>query len=108
MFAGKKSAQIREILISESAWEEMTCLFAPSLTISLSSKQYSRRFLSQRSCLLILFFVLRFAILYFSFSWLLGYQQFFLVAVPNHIIQIAYLAVNRILCSKQNGIKELM
>ncbi|MDM8589977.1 hypothetical protein QU967_24050, partial [Escherichia coli] len=24
-------AQIREILISESAWEEMTCLFAPSL-----------------------------------------------------------------------------
>ncbi|MGQ5735419.1 hypothetical protein ACUNI2_27075, partial [Serratia sp. IR-2025] len=28
----KKSAQIREILISESAWEEMTCLFAPSLT----------------------------------------------------------------------------
>ncbi|WP_206435422.1 hypothetical protein, partial [Klebsiella quasipneumoniae] len=25
-------AQIREILISESAWEEMTCLFAPSLT----------------------------------------------------------------------------
>ncbi|MBQ5042649.1 dibenzothiophene desulfurase, partial [Klebsiella pneumoniae] len=23
--------QIREILISESAWEEMTCLFAPSL-----------------------------------------------------------------------------
>ena len=34
MFAGKKSAQIREILISESAWEEMTCLFAPSLTKS--------------------------------------------------------------------------
>ncbi len=33
MFAGKKSAQIREILISESAWEEMTCLFAPSLEI---------------------------------------------------------------------------
>ncbi|HAZ0557035.1 TPA: DUF2188 domain-containing protein [Enterobacter hormaechei] len=33
MFAGKKSAQIREILISESAWEEMTCLFAPSLVI---------------------------------------------------------------------------
>ncbi|QLO78096.1 hypothetical protein HV306_13805 [Klebsiella grimontii] len=36
MFAGKKSAQIREILISESAWEEMTCLFAPSLA------QYTR------------------------------------------------------------------
>lgn len=34
MFAGKKSAQIREILISESAWEEMTCLFAPSLGIT--------------------------------------------------------------------------
>ncbi|MEH9090012.1 hypothetical protein RAF81_14385, partial [Klebsiella quasipneumoniae subsp. similipneumoniae] len=33
VFAGKKSAQIREILISESAWEEMTCLFAPSLMI---------------------------------------------------------------------------
>ncbi|WP_368843375.1 YjeJ family protein, partial [Klebsiella quasipneumoniae] len=31
--AGKKSAQIREILISESAWEEMTCLFAPSLNL---------------------------------------------------------------------------
>ena len=34
MFAGKKSAQIREILISESAWEEMTCLFAPSLILT--------------------------------------------------------------------------
>ncbi|QAA03657.1 hypothetical protein EO769_18830 [Escherichia coli] len=34
MFAGKKSAQIREILISESAWEEMTCLFAPSFTLN--------------------------------------------------------------------------
>ncbi|MFB4026999.1 hypothetical protein ACEW6Z_26300, partial [Klebsiella pneumoniae] len=33
LFAGKKSAQIREILISESAWEEMTCLFAPSLGV---------------------------------------------------------------------------
>ncbi|MCP5898777.1 LuxR C-terminal-related transcriptional regulator, partial [Klebsiella pneumoniae] len=31
-----KSAQIREILISESAWEEMTCLFAPSLTLTKS------------------------------------------------------------------------
>nr|MBD0808478.1 type II toxin-antitoxin system RelE/ParE family toxin [Citrobacter sp. C13] len=29
------SAQIREILISESAWEEMTCLFAPSLARKL-------------------------------------------------------------------------
>ena len=38
MFAGKKSAQIREILISESAWEEMTCLFAPSL-VGQSTKQ---------------------------------------------------------------------
>ncbi|HDE1888380.1 TPA: helix-turn-helix domain-containing protein [Klebsiella pneumoniae] len=35
MFAGKKSAQIREILISESAWEEMTCLFAPSIAEAL-------------------------------------------------------------------------
>ncbi|AUX97741.1 hypothetical protein C3F37_12755 [Salmonella enterica subsp. enterica serovar Senftenberg] len=35
MFAGKKSAQIREILISESTWEEMTCLFAPSLIHTL-------------------------------------------------------------------------
>ena len=35
MFAGKKSAQIREILISESAWEEMTCLFAPSLALGV-------------------------------------------------------------------------
>ncbi|MBL2570337.1 hypothetical protein ELJ43_10820, partial [Klebsiella pneumoniae] len=31
------SAQIREILISESAWEEMTCLFAPSLSRNGSS-----------------------------------------------------------------------
>ncbi|HBZ3691366.1 TPA: DUF1471 domain-containing protein, partial [Klebsiella pneumoniae] len=37
MFAGKKSAQIREILINESAWEDMTCLFAPSLKASLAS-----------------------------------------------------------------------
>ncbi len=37
MFAGKKSAQIREILISESAWEEMTCLFAPSLSAALET-----------------------------------------------------------------------
>lgn len=36
MFAGKKSAQIREILISESAWEEMTCLFAPSLVFAIT------------------------------------------------------------------------
>ncbi|MCH7016204.1 hypothetical protein EFK09_04305 [Escherichia coli] len=36
MFAGKKSAQIREILINESAWEEMTCLFAPSLNLLLA------------------------------------------------------------------------
>ena len=39
MFAGKKSAQIREILISESAWEEMTCLFAPSLVITTASPE---------------------------------------------------------------------
>ncbi|MDN6995731.1 hypothetical protein EXW85_23925 [Klebsiella pneumoniae] len=44
MFAGKKSAQIREILISESAWEEMTCLFAPSLGLydmGLSGAEWS-------------------------------------------------------------------
>ncbi|CAD5753418.1 protein [Escherichia coli] len=39
MFAGKKSAQIREILISESAWEEMTCLFAPSLTLTENTRK---------------------------------------------------------------------
>ena len=44
MFAGKKSAQIREILISESAWEEMTCLFAPSL----ATKQPRRKITRQR------------------------------------------------------------
>ncbi|MDZ1993550.1 hypothetical protein M2611_27065, partial [Klebsiella pneumoniae] len=33
VFAGKKSAQIREILINESAWEEMTCLFALSQVV---------------------------------------------------------------------------
>ncbi|VAC38990.1 DNA-binding transcriptional regulator EnvR [Enterobacter hormaechei] len=42
MFAGKKSAQIREILISESAWEEMTCLFAPSLMDSNSFNLYKQ------------------------------------------------------------------
>ena len=31
MFAGEKAAQIREVLISESAWEELTRLFAPSI-----------------------------------------------------------------------------
>ncbi len=36
VFAGKKSAQIREILINESAWEEMTCLFALSLDACVS------------------------------------------------------------------------
>ncbi len=43
MFAGKKSAQIREILISESAWEEMTCLFAPSLESGVLSIKYSKQ-----------------------------------------------------------------
>ncbi|WP_205691628.1 flotillin domain-containing protein [Escherichia coli] len=43
MFAGKKSAQIREILISESAWEEMTCLFAPSLAEQALSAALSYR-----------------------------------------------------------------
>ncbi|MCJ4720319.1 hypothetical protein LNV37_07630, partial [Klebsiella pneumoniae] len=47
------SAQIREILISESAWEEMTCLFAPSLN-RLHSRQHnsSRRtnLLNNRRC----------------------------------------------------------
>ncbi|MDS7153717.1 hypothetical protein NXF98_22870, partial [Klebsiella pneumoniae] len=36
-----KSAQIREILISESAWEEMTCLFAPSLAEGVIKDLYS-------------------------------------------------------------------
>ncbi|MFV8998346.1 hypothetical protein ABQ337_21745, partial [Enterobacter hormaechei] len=48
VFAGKKSAQIREILISESAWEEMTCLFAPSLRFPdrLKNAGYDRKTLS--------------------------------------------------------------
>ncbi|CAH5327935.1 hypothetical protein AI2893V1_2737, partial [Klebsiella pneumoniae] len=40
VFAGKKSAQIREILISESAWEEMTCLFAPSLKLEAATSHF--------------------------------------------------------------------
>ncbi|MDZ0630990.1 LuxR C-terminal-related transcriptional regulator, partial [Klebsiella pneumoniae] len=40
VFAGKKSAQIREILISESAWEEMTCLFAPSIDVTQRLQKY--------------------------------------------------------------------
>ncbi len=43
MFAGKKSAQIREILISESAWEEMTCLFAPSIEVKKTRKSLGAR-----------------------------------------------------------------
>ncbi|MFZ8670394.1 hypothetical protein ACO1Y8_25465, partial [Klebsiella quasipneumoniae subsp. similipneumoniae] len=43
LFAGKKSAQIREILISESAWEEMTCLFAPSLMRRSVSAQIGKK-----------------------------------------------------------------
>ncbi|MEG7370940.1 hypothetical protein V6E14_24300, partial [Serratia marcescens] len=43
-FAGKKSAQIREILISESAWEEMTCLFALSLGLTSCSIQPGKNF----------------------------------------------------------------
>lgn len=43
MFAGKKSAQIREILISESAWEEMTCLFAPSLDANSLRRQIGKQ-----------------------------------------------------------------
>ena len=46
MFAGKKSAQIREILISESAWEEMTCLFAPSLA---KAKKRAQKILEKKS-----------------------------------------------------------
>ncbi|QJQ14553.1 hypothetical protein D6T76_03100 [Enterobacter hormaechei] len=48
MFAGKKSAQIREILISESAWEEMTCLFAPSLD-KPDPNQFQQCFLSEHA-----------------------------------------------------------
>ncbi|XNM89561.1 fimbria/pilus outer membrane usher protein [Escherichia coli] len=33
----KKHPRSREILISESAWEEMTCLFAPSLGLGLNT-----------------------------------------------------------------------
>ncbi|THH83159.1 DUF1471 domain-containing protein, partial [Klebsiella pneumoniae subsp. pneumoniae] len=38
------SAQIREILISESAWEEMTCLFAPSLGCKIENSYYRELF----------------------------------------------------------------
>ncbi|MGU4372312.1 hypothetical protein ACVUSL_22840, partial [Escherichia coli] len=46
VFAGKKSAQIREILINESAWEEMTCLFAPSLAVTIYIGNYFLRVIS--------------------------------------------------------------
>ncbi|ROH13744.1 hypothetical protein BL167_00024615, partial [Klebsiella pneumoniae] len=62
-----KSAQIREILISESAWEEMTCLFAPSLTLL--------KFLNK-------FFVLR------PYLSLLLYQKYCTVV---HTIYLNYL-----------------
>jgi hypothetical protein len=37
----EKSAQIREILISESAWEEMTCLFAPSYQLLMETIRWT-------------------------------------------------------------------
>ena len=49
MFAGKKSAQIREILISESAWEEMTCLFAPSLDKKSNTRSILNFFLKKET-----------------------------------------------------------
>ena len=49
MFAGKKLAQIREILISESTWEEMTCLFAPSLPQTRRGAKEEWRFRSERA-----------------------------------------------------------
>ncbi|MGT7125409.1 hypothetical protein ACRWXJ_24025, partial [Escherichia coli] len=53
VFAGKKSAQIREILINESAWEEMTCLFAPSLAVSLEIGAAVKDFSVSRKLLLL-------------------------------------------------------
>ncbi|MEI4735113.1 hypothetical protein VZN88_23955, partial [Klebsiella pneumoniae] len=48
-----KSAQIREILINESAWEEMTCLFALSLDftyiVTIESYRISDRSFSMSS-----------------------------------------------------------
>lgn len=38
MFTGEQSARIREILISEPAWEEMTCLFALSLDVFIAKQ----------------------------------------------------------------------
>ncbi len=52
MFAGKKSAQIREILISESAWEEMTCLFAPSLAKIKNQRLLNNQMTALRDTLL--------------------------------------------------------
>ncbi|MCL3731353.1 hypothetical protein L6P52_20775, partial [Klebsiella pneumoniae] len=49
VFAGKKSAQIREILINESAWEEMTCLFALSL---IKTPETSSRLMGEMLCCL--------------------------------------------------------
>ncbi|MDZ5678077.1 hypothetical protein UJY56_27220, partial [Klebsiella pneumoniae] len=37
------SAQIREILINESAWEEMTCLFALSLSMVVGLSKFNRQ-----------------------------------------------------------------
>ncbi|MDU3994770.1 MAG: hypothetical protein E7H29_16510, partial [Enterobacter sp.] len=54
VFAGKKSAQIREILISESAWEEMTCLFAPSLVFGAD---LSTEYLNERLTAWVLFLI---------------------------------------------------
>ncbi|NJD70550.1 hypothetical protein EXY15_03400 [Klebsiella pneumoniae] len=60
MFAGKKSAQIREILISESAWEEMTCLFAPSLGQVWANAYDTTQDRQTRSLLTVFFYAIRF------------------------------------------------
>ncbi len=50
MFAGQKSAQIREILINESAWEDMTCLFAPSLAQQPATPEQLTEILQETPC----------------------------------------------------------
>ncbi|MFV8913193.1 hypothetical protein ABQ297_22305, partial [Enterobacter hormaechei] len=61
VFAGKKSAQIREILINESAWEDMTCLFAPSLSFYvLKNVSFSQRsaIMGQNTAIILIFMIL--------------------------------------------------
>ncbi|WP_410958338.1 hypothetical protein, partial [Salmonella sp. SAL04155] len=72
------SAQIREILISESAWEEMTCLFAPSLRLNIWEEL--------RNFIVVLVYALFLTVLMIVILWLVKFMIASAVAgETNHV-----------------------